>query len=469
MKGKKQKAKSKGEQLKSATVFFFFACVCLCGGLSSGVLAQQDSSQRGPAFLSGTPGTFVIRNARIVTVSGVDIENGSVVIKDGRIEQVGARVKTPSGAREINARGLSVYPGMIDLSTAMGLVEIPQGANATVDTSEVGEMNPNARAFYGINPHSAHIAVTRVNGVTNVLSLPQGGLISGQAAFINLLGATPAEMAVTPAAALVVNFPRVVAAGGGGGFLAFLLQQQAPNITEAITQRDRQVEGLRKMLRDAEAYGRSIDAAARDTSVPRPDQDIVLAALVPYVRGEQPVVFRADRDADIRAAVRFAEEMKLRAIILGGTDAWKAAQLLKEKNVPVVLNNTLDLPPNEDAPYDVLYENAAKLSQAGIRFAIATNDDPAHVRDLPYHAGMSAAFGLPRAEALKAVTLYPAQIMNAADKLGSIEVGKLANLVVTDGDLLDARTNIRHLFINGRQVPLVSRHTELYEQFRNRK
>ncbi|CAN5444616.1 amidohydrolase [soil metagenome] len=446
-----------------------FLCV-LCGllALSVSVAAQQASSLMSQPFMSGTSGTYVIRNARIVTVSGADIENGSVVIRDGKIAQVGASVDAPAGATVIEGRGLSVYPGMIDLSTSMGLVEIPQGANATVDTAEVGQMNPNAKAFFGINPHSAHVGVTRVNGVTNVLSLPQGGMISGQAAFINLLGATPPEMTLVPAAALVINFPRV-ATGGGGGFLAFLQQQQPPNINEAITQRDRQVEQLRKMLKDGEAYGRAVDAAARDNAIPRPDQDLMLAALVPYVRGERPIVFRADREADIRAAIRFAEEMKLKPIILGGTDAWKVATLLKEKNVPIVINNVLDLPPNEDAPYDLLYENAAQLSRAGVLFSIASCDTGANARDLPYHAGMSAAFGLPRAEAIKAVTLYPARIMNVADKLGSIEPGKLANLVVTDGDLLEARTNIRHLFINGRQVPLVSRHTELYEQFKNRK
>ena len=427
--------------------------------------AQQASSTMGPQFMSGTPGTFAIRNARIVTVSGADIESGTIVIRNGRIEAVGAGVAVPAGAQEIDARGLSVYPGMIDLGTAMGLIEIPQGANATVDVAEVGEMNPNAQAFYGINPHSAHVAVTRVNGVTSVLSLPSGGIISGQAAFINLLGSSPQEMAVAQTAALVVNYPRTP--GGGGGFGGFF-QQAQPNPQEATAARDRQVEQLRKMLRDAEAYGRAMDAAERDRNLPRPDADVVLASLVPYVRGERPVVFRADREAEMRAAVRFSEEMKLKPVILGGNDAWKIASFLKERNVPVILNGVFDLPSREDDFYDVMYESPAKLQQAGVRFALSTGDQGAEVRDLPYRAGMAAAFGLPRAEALKSVTLYPAQIMGLGDRLGSIETGKIANLVVTDGDLLEARTRVRHLFINGRQVPLNSRHTELYEQFRNR-
>jgi imidazolonepropionase-like amidohydrolase len=436
-----------------------FAVVLL---MSVAVSAQQASSAMGTQFMSGTPGTFAIRNARIVTVSGADIENGTVVISDGRIAAVGANVSVPAGAQEIDGRGLSVYPGMIDLGTSMGLVEIPQGANATVDVAEVGEMNPNAQAFYGINPHSAHIAVTRVNGVTSVLSSPAGGVISGQAAFINLLGSSPQEMAVAPTAALVVNYPR---AAGGGGFF----QPAQANPAEAAIARDRQVEQLRKLLRDAEAYGRAMDAAARDRTIPRPDADVMLAALVPYVRGERPVIFRADREAEMRAAIRFSEELKLKPVILGGNDAWRIASFLKEHNVPVILNGLFDLPSREDDYYDVLYESAAKLQQAGVRFALSTGDQGAEVRDLPYRAGMAAAFGLSRADALKSVTLYPAQIMGLGDRLGSIDTGKIANLVITDGDILEARTRIRHLFINGRQVPLTSRHTELYDQFKNRK
>jgi len=181
------------------------------------------------------------------------------------------------------------------------------------------------------------------------------------------------------------------------------------------------------------------------------------------------VMFRADREAEIRGAIRFAEEMKLKPIILGGDDAWKVASLLKEKNVPVILTGVLSLPLREDDFYDTLYENPAKLQQAGVRFCISTGDAGPEVRNLPLYAGMAAAYGLSKADALKSVTLYPAQIMNVADRLGSIEPGKMANLVVTDGDLLEIRTHIRYLFIDGRSVVLTSRHTELNDAFKNRK
>src|SRR6185437_7402202 len=197
---------------------------------SGSVLAQQIGDPTTQQGVLPPRGTYAIRNARIVTVSGPDIEHGTVVIRDGKIEAVGANVSVPAGAQTIDGRGLSVYPGMIDLGTNMGLVEVPQGANGTVDLSEVGEFNPNAKAIIAVNPHSAHIAVTRVEGITNTLTAPEGGLISGQAALINLLGTSPREMAVVPEAALVIDYPRVAGANGPfGGF-----QQQPRDLSETL-------------------------------------------------------------------------------------------------------------------------------------------------------------------------------------------------------------------------------------------
>lgn len=443
----------------------FIICVMmLCCLLLTVIGVKAQTSATAQQGVLEPQGTFVIRNARIVTVSGADIENGALLIRNGKIEAVGTNVVTPANAEEIDARGLSVYPGMIDLGTSIGLLEVGSGAPGTVDTTEVGDMNPNAQAIVAVNPHSAYVNVSRVNGVTSVITMPLGGIISGQAAFINLDGTSQREMAVVPQAALVINFPRVSTTS----FDALFNPQQG-NLTEAITTRDRQLEQLRKILRDAESYGRAQDAYVRDKSLPRPEQNVMLASLVPYVRGERPVIFRANRETEIQGAVRFAEELRLKYIIMGGNEAWKITGFLREHNVPVILTNTLDLPSREDDAYDVNYTSAAKLQQAGVRFCISTGSSGQFVRNLPYYAGMSAAFDLPRTEALKAITLYPAQMMNLADRMGSIEVGKMANLVITDGDLLDARTHVRHLFIAGRRLPLTSRHTELYEQFKNRR
>src|ERR1041384_4312254 len=258
---------------------------------TSSVLAQQIGNPTTQQGVLPPRGTYAIRNAHIVTVSGPDIENGTLVIRDGKIEAVGANVSVPAGAQTIDGTGLSVYPGMIDAGTNMGLVEVPQGANGTVDTSEVGELNPNAKAIIAVNPHSAHIAVTRVEGVTNTLTAPTGGLISGQAALINLLGTSSKEMAVVPYAALVINFPRV--AGGRADFGGF---QQAPtNLSETLEANARELERVRKMLRDADAYGRAQDAYAKDHSLPRPDESVMLESLAPYVRGERPGLFSRGR------------------------------------------------------------------------------------------------------------------------------------------------------------------------------
>ena len=418
----------------------------------------------------GPRGVYAIRNARIVTVSGPEIARGTVVIgADGRIQAVGADVSVPAGAQTIDASGLTVYPGMMDAGTSMGLSEIPQGANATVDVAEVGSFNPNAQALWGINPHSAHVGVTRVVGITHVLSSPTGGLISGQSAVINLAGWTAPDMTVVPRAALVINLPRAGFSFGRGGFQALMARINQGGDSDPERLRERQLDSIRAILRDADAYGRAIDAYERDRTLPRPQQDVVLAALVPAVRGRMPVLFTAERAPEIRAAVNFAREMKLKPIILGGRDAWQVVDLLKQNDVPVILTSVMDLPSREDDPYDVNFSAPAKLHAAGVRFAITSGDQGAEVRNLPYTAGMAAAFGLAKDVALRSVTLAPAQILGVADRLGSIEVGRMANLVVTDGDLLEARTKTRHLFIDGRPVPLSTKHEVLYETFKGRK
>ncbi|HEV8158078.1 MAG TPA: amidohydrolase family protein [Pyrinomonadaceae bacterium] len=434
----------------------------LCG-IFSFVQAQSDGSQQNQ---TGKPGTFAIVNARIVTVSGATIENGILIIRDGKIEAVGTNSSVPSGAERIDAKGLSVYPGMIDAGTNLGLAEVGQGAPATIDVAETGDMNANAKAILGINPHSSHVNVTRVNGITTVLSMPQGGVISGQSAIINLNGSTQNEMAVVPVFGLVINFPRITTSAVG--FNPFGPQPPI-EFSEALKRRDQRLDDLKKLFRDAENYARVQDAYAKDKNLPAPQTDLKMNALAPYVRGERPIIFTAERERDIRGVAKFAADMKIKAIIMGGQEAWKAADELKKNNIAVIYTNIYSLPVRDDDAYDYLFEAPARLQKAGVRFCISTGDGGAEVRDLPYHAGLAGAYGLPKEEALKSVTLYAAQILGIADRLGSIETGKIANIVVTDGDILEPRTNVKYLFINGRMLPLTSRHTELYESFKDRK
>ena len=239
------------------------------------------------------------------------------------------------------------------------------------------------------------------------------------------------------------------------------------DFSEALKRRDSQVDELKKLFVEALNYGRAVDAHAKDASIPAVPTNLVLEAMVPYVRGDQRIAFLAERERDIRAVVKFAEEMKVKAVIIGGQEAWKAADVLKKDNIPVIYSNIYNLPVQEDDPYDSLYAAPAKLAAAGVRFAISTGDGGGMVRDLPYQAGLAGSFGLSHDEALKSVTIYPAQILGVDDRLGSIEVGKDANLVVTDGDILEPRTNVKYLFIGGRLLPLTSRHTELFDSFKD--
>ncbi|HZS08110.1 MAG TPA: amidohydrolase family protein [Blastocatellia bacterium] len=407
---------------------------------------------------------YAIRNARIVTVTGATIEKGTVLVRDGKIAAVGEQVSVPGNAKVIDGTGLSVYPGLIDSGTILGLSEVG-AVNATLDTTELGEFNSNMKALTAVNPNSELIPVARSNGVTTVLTCPLGGVISGQCALINIDGWTPQEMALRAPAAMRLIYPTAGGGGRGGGFFRGVFGQSPEALRQ---QRDKRVEELRKKLDDAIAYARAKEAAAKDKSIPAHPTDLGLEALIPVVKGEVPVLVTASRQGEIKSAIELADKYKLRIIIFGGEEAIKVAPLLKEKNIPVLIGPILDLPDNEDDPYDIAYARAGELNKAGVKIAIMTNGEPANIRLLPYHAGTAAAFGLPKEEALKAVTIYPAQIFGVDKLVGSIEVGKVANLIVTDGDPLEYRTKLKYMFVNGHQTDLMNKHIRLYEKFKDR-
>lgn len=453
-------------KMHNAKLFLVFSFAVLLCGQPSSISAQNDGSEQNQ---TGKAGTFAIVGARIVTVSGATIENGTVVIQNGKIAAVGAGASVPAGAERIDGKGLTVFPGMIDAGTNLGLVEIPQGLNASVDISEVGNINANAKAIKGIHPHSTHVNVTRVNGVTTVMSYPTGGLVSGQGAIINLNGSTQTEMAVVGEYGLVINFPRVAGGGGFGGGGGRFGGGPQLDFNELVKRRDTQVDELKKVFRNAESYLRAREAYDKDKSLPYTDVNQGYDAMAPYIRGQKPVIFTAEREIDIRGVAKFVAEMRVKGVIIGGQEAWKAADDLKKNNIGVVYTNIYGLPVRDDDPYDYLFEAPAKMQAAGIKYCISTGDPGAEVRDLPYHAGLAGGFGLSKEDALKSVTLYAAEILGVADKMGTLDVGKMANVVVADGDILDPRTNIKYMFIAGRMIPLTSRHTELFDSFKDRK
>jgi imidazolonepropionase-like amidohydrolase len=415
-----------------------------------------------PASATAQDAPLAIRGARIVTVSGPVIENGTVLVQHGRIVALGAELPVPTGASVVDGSGETLYPGLVDALTTLGLSEV-QSVQATVDTTEVGDMNPQARAWVALHPDSELIPVARANGITSVVSAPAGGLVSGQSALVRLAGTTPASMVLKAPLALHAVYPT-----GRPEFSVARLFEEPELKTFAERLKDQEknqkqaLERLAALLAEARA-----DAAARqDSSRPAPEANLTLQALAPFARGEAPIVMRADREAEIRAALRFASDNGLKLVIAGGLEAWRCAEPLRQQDVPVLLKVDR-LPARESDPYDAPYANAAALQRAGVRFAIVS-DDSENVRNLPYEAAMAAAYGLGEEQALRAITLSPAEIFGVADRIGSIAEGREANLVLATGDILDTRSEVTRVFIQGVEQSLETRHTRLYERYKDR-
>lgn len=408
------------------------------------------------AAITAAAQSVLIRGATVHTVSGADIPNGSVLVRDGKIAEVGPIPKVPKGVRIIEAKGLHLYPGMIDSATDLGLAEITS-VRETVDVREIGDFKPQLRTIIAINPASEHIPVTRANGVTSAVVVPEGGIISGQAALIHLDGWTWEEMAARPSLAMTLQFPVIQQTTGE----RFGPGERRVSYAEAKKRYEAQLRELDDWFERARRYQR-----ARQTPAPGFKPDLQLEAMLPVLERKLPVVIYAVREKAIREALAFAERQKIRVVLAGARDADKVAGELKAKNVPVILPRILELPLNEDDPYDRPFTLPSELHKAGVRFAFATYSS-SFSRNLPYQAATAVAFGLPYQEALRAITLYPAQIWGL-EEVGSVEPGKLANLVLADGDLLEVRTQIKHVFVRGKEVDLNNKHRVLYEKYRNR-
>ncbi|HLY08177.1 MAG TPA: amidohydrolase family protein [Planctomycetota bacterium] len=395
--------------------------------------------RQGPAP-RGSGKSWIIANATIHPVSAPPFVGG-LVMADGKIVSLYHVPGGPTGPPMIDATGLHVYPGMIDAHTSIGLSEIGSIAG-TRDQSEIGLLQPDLRALSAVNPNSDLIEVTRANGITSALSRPSGGWISGQGAAIRLAGWTPAEMAIKEVCSLHVAIPRRPHDGDKPG--------------DKKADAEQPLKSIRAMFEDAKRY---------DPAVPDPR----LEALQPYLRGELPVLFEADSIPQIRDALKLAADFGLKPVISGGEEAWKVAGLLAEKKVPVILAGVMGIPGESHDPADAQASSAAILAASGVRVAISSAEDyHGGARNTPYHAAWAAAHGLDRDLALKAVTLYPAEILGIADRVGSIDVGKDADLIVTTGDPLEVLTDVVYEFIAGTPVSLESKHTRLYDKFKER-
>ena len=412
------------------------------------------------ALAADAPRPIAIRGARIVTVSGPVIEKGTIVLSGGKIVAVGENAAIPGVAEVIDGTGKTVYPGLINGLTTLGLTEIGS-VPGSVDTTETGDINPQARAWLAVQPHSDLIPIARANGVTVVLTAPQGGLVSGQSALLRLAGTTPEALTVKQPAAMHMVYPT----GRPVFNLARLFEEPElktfeDRVKDRRQNQEKELRRLGNLIEDARALGQR-----RGANVPS-DVDLAEEALGAVARGELPVVMRADAEDDIRGAVRFAGEHGLKLIIAGGLEAWRCADLLKEKDVPVLLQVDR-LPLRESDRYDASFTNPSALHRAGVRFAIVS-DDAADTRNLPYEAAMARAYGLPADVALRAITLSPAEIFGVADRLGALAVGKDADVFVATGDIMDTRTQVTHVFVDGASQSLETRHTRLYREFKDR-
>jgi imidazolonepropionase-like amidohydrolase len=409
--------------------------------------------------VSASAQTYAIRGATIHTMAGEPIRNGTVVISNGKITAVGANISIPGGAQVINASGLHVYPGLMDSVSQLGLVEVGQGAPGTVDTTELGDWNPQVMAASAVHPPSELIPVARANGITHTLAVPGGGVISGQGALMHLSGWVMDEMAIRRSGALVIQWPTLSADGGFGGFGGGGGFRRRP-FNEIKQEYDRRVQELADWLDRARHYQQALEKGAQANF----ERDLKLEALLPYVQGKLPVLINANGHREIKDAVEFCEKQKLQMILGRGREAPRVADLLKEKNIPVILGAAHQLPAAEDEPYDQPFSIAGQLHKAGVRIAVATFDS-SDSRTLPYEAANYVPFGLPHDEALRAISINPAQFFGIADQLGTIEVGKLGNLIVTTGDPLDFTTQVRFLFINGKLTSTDNKHQQLYEKY----
>ncbi len=412
----------------------------IVGGLS--VLALSAAAVSAQVRMTVPPQSqaVVLRGATIHTVTNGVIANGTIVLDGGRIVAIGTNVEVPAGARVVDVTGKHIYPGLVDAYSTVGITEIG-AVDVSNDIEEIGDFNPNVRAEVAVNAESRHIGTTRSAGVLVAFSTPGGGVISGLSSAMSLEGWTWEEMSLEGAAALNVNWPdpnaRPRRFGGGPN------QPSAEPKTYA-----ERVQELKDFFAEARAY-RDAVAAGRQTRT-----DARYAAMIPALNGQIPVVVAADGVAQINDALTWGKQEGLRLVIRGGRDAIYVADRLRAENVPVILTSTMAAPDRQHEGYDGAYSTPARLHAAGVKFAIAGGAGALYSNRLPWEAGVAVAFGLPEEEALRAVTINAAEMLGVADRVGSLEVGKQATLLITTGTPLDMMSNIEQAYIQGREIDM---------------
>lgn len=381
-----------------------------------------------------------ITGGTIYTITGEIIENGTIIFENGVITAVGTDIDIPEDARQYDAGGKYIYPGLIHSHTNMGLTEIG-AVDVTSDFNEYGTINPNVRAEKAFHPESEHMPVARSHGIAVTLSSPGGGTISGLSAAMIMDGWTWEGMTLRAPIGLMINWPVITDNGNN-----------ARN----------QLNDIKDAFHKARAYYTARTASNNHRT------DMRWEAMIPVLQREIPVVVQANTAQQIEDAITWAESENVRLVIIGGRDAQYTADQLKEKDIPVIITPVLTGPSRPWQGYDDSYTHASKLYEAGIQFAISGEYGSANAMRLRHHAATAAGFGLPAEEALKAITLFPAKIFGLSDRIGSLETGKDATLIITDGDILDLRTSVEQMFIQGRQIDMDDKQKNLFERYREK-
>jgi imidazolonepropionase-like amidohydrolase len=415
--------------------------VCLPAALSAQVrMTVAPQSER-----------VALRGATIHTITNGVIENGTIIFEGGLITAVGADVEIPSGSRVVDVTGKHIYPGLIDAYSTVGIAEIG-AVDMSNDVNEVGDFNPNVHADVAVNAESRHIGTSRSQGVLTTLTTPGGGLISGMSSAMALEGWTWEEMSLESAAALNINWPDPNPSRRGFGGFGGQDDDDRPTYEERVQQ-------LKDYFAEARAYR---DAVAADERV---RTDARYMAMIPALNREIPVVVSANGAAQINDAITWARQENLRLIIRGGDDAVHVADRLVAEDVPVILTSTMDAPGRDHEGCDAAYRRAAQLHEAGVKFAISGGAGSLYTDRLPYEAGVAVAFGLPEEEAVKAVTINAAELMGLADRLGSLEPGKYATLLITTGTPIDTRSDIEQAYIQGREIDMNDIQKHFFEKY----
>ena len=430
-------------------IIFNISCLLLL------VIASNAQEDVYPIPTAG--GLVFITNATIHVGNGQVISNGTIKINNGKIEQVGTGLPVPADVKVFDVKGKQVYPGMILPNTDVGLKEIGSGVRGSNDYTEIGEYNPSVRSIVAYNSDSKIINTLKANGILLASIVPQGGVISGSSSVVQFDAWNWEDAAYKMENGIHVNMPSFIVRTGrrGGGFPGLGLQ---PPPTDPVKEALDKIADIKDFFAQAKSY------LAETT---HKEINLKYESVKGLYDKKQKLFIHADQVKQMLIAIDFVKDFGFDVVLVGASESWQIADLLKQNNIAVILNQEHSLPTAEDDDVDQPYKTPSVLQKAGVLFALNDDHEESRYRNLAFNAGTAAAYGLTKEQALQAITLNAAAILGVADKTGSIEVGKDANIIVSEGDLLDMKTSIiTHAFIQGRLVSLDNKQHQLYERYK---